>query len=216
MKPACCNRSSNWGKSVDRGRSATAYRCRPSSGKNLRHFANLSVDAITCDAHKFHGPLGIGLLIVRRDVALEPLLFGGFQQGDSTRDRNSALVAGLLKASKFFTARRPNELDEADGTARQLKSRIVTEVAPTRRPRPRRSRFPQTSNIAFSGSIGRLMLMALDQAGVACSTGKACASGSSEPSPTLTRHGGPAGEIESSLRFSLGTTTTPAEIAAAD
>jgi cysteine desulfurase len=72
--------------------------------------------------------------------------------------------------------------------------------------------LPHTSNIAFVGLDRQALMMALDLAGVACSTGSACASGSSEPSPSLIAMGLPNGQISSSIRFSLGVTTTPAEI----
>ena len=73
-------------------------------------------------------------------------------------------------------------------------------------------RLPHTSNIAFPGLDGQVLLVALDMAGVACSVGSACASGSSELSPTLRAMGLPNEIVTSSLRFSLGPTTTEAEI----
>jgi cysteine desulfurase len=73
-------------------------------------------------------------------------------------------------------------------------------------------RLPHTSNIAFVGLDRQALVMALDLAGVACSTGSACASGSSEPSPTLLAMGLPEEVISSSVRFSLGATTTAEEI----
>jgi len=69
-------------------------------------------------------------------------------------------------------------------------------------------RLPHTSNIAFVGLNRQALVMALDLAGIACSTGSACASGSSEPSPTLLAMGLPEAVISSSVRFSLGATTT--------
>jgi cysteine desulfurase len=74
------------------------------------------------------------------------------------------------------------------------------------------SRLPQTSNIAFPGLDGQILLVALDMAGVACSVGSACSSGSTELSPTLNAMGLPSDVVASSLRFSLGATTTEAEI----
>jgi cysteine desulfurase len=73
-------------------------------------------------------------------------------------------------------------------------------------------RLPQTSNVAFPGLDGQVLLMALDLAGVACSVGSACSSGSTELSPTLRAMGLPNGLVAASLRFSLGATTTEAEI----
>jgi cysteine desulfurase len=73
-------------------------------------------------------------------------------------------------------------------------------------------RLPHTSNIAFVGLDRQAIVMALDLAGVACSTGSACASGSSEPSPALVAMGLPEEQISGSVRFSLGAATTAAEI----
>jgi cysteine desulfurase len=73
-------------------------------------------------------------------------------------------------------------------------------------------RLPNTANIAFTGFDRQALVMALDMAGVACSTGSACASGSSEPSPTLTAMGLKKDVLAGSLRLSLGATTTKAEI----
>jgi cysteine desulfurase len=73
-------------------------------------------------------------------------------------------------------------------------------------------RLPHTSNLAFPGLERQAILMALDLAGIACSTGAACASGSTDPSPTLAAMGCPREVLDGSLRFSLGATTTPAEV----
>jgi cysteine desulfurase len=73
-------------------------------------------------------------------------------------------------------------------------------------------RLPHTSNLAFPGLERQALLMALDLAGVACSTGAACASGSTDPSPTLAAMGCPDEVLRSSLRFSFGATTTTAEV----
>ena len=73
-------------------------------------------------------------------------------------------------------------------------------------------RLPHTSNIAFLGRDRQALLMALDIVGLACSTGSACASGSSEPSPVLVAMGCPKAVVDGSLRFSLGARTTAAEI----
>jgi cysteine desulfurase len=74
------------------------------------------------------------------------------------------------------------------------------------------SRLPQTSSVAFPGMDGQILLVALDMAGVACSVGSACSSGSSQLSPTLLAMGLPKEVVAGSLRFSLGATTTEGEI----
>jgi cysteine desulfurase len=76
-------------------------------------------------------------------------------------------------------------------------------------------RLPNTACIAFPGLNRQALVMALDLAGIACSTGSACASGSSEPSPTLLAMGLPRELLDSAIRLSLGATSTVAEVAEA-
>jgi cysteine desulfurase len=177
-------------------------------------FSALGVAALSAAAHKFHGPLGIGLLIVRRGVELTPSLFGGFQQSALRPGTEPvALVLGLLAALEAWhrdraarTARWHELREMFEGKLRTGYPDLVVHGASV-------ARLPQTSNIAFVGVNRQALLMALDQAGIACSTGSACASGSSEPSPTLMAMNRPTAELESSLRFSFGALTTSADVA---
>lgn len=182
-------------------------------GKIPVHFHQLGVDALTATAHKFHGPLGIGVLLVRHRVALAPSLQGGFQQaGLRPGTEPVALAVGMQTAlelaARELDARRQRMTDLRDRLERQILAGypdavVIGADAP---------RLPHTSNIAFIGLDRQALAMALDLAGVACSTGSACASGSSEPSPALVAMGLPEAQISSSVRFSLGATTTPADI----
>jgi len=183
-------------------------------GKIPVSFAELGVDAMTVAPHKFHGPLGIGALIVRADVALDPLLAGGFQQaGLRPGTESPALAIGFAAALESWhregAARTERLAKLRDDFEAQLAAAVPEAVFHSRGT----ARLPQTSCVALVGIDRQVMLPALDQAGVCCSTGSACASGSSEPSPTLVAMGCSAGELQSSLRFSVGATTTPAEVA---
>jgi cysteine desulfurase len=182
-------------------------------GKLPVDFTALGVDALTFAAHKFHGPLGIGTLLVRGDTMLAPSLHGGFQQAGLRPGTESVVLAiGLAKALELWSqeadARRERMTALRDSLERQLlagdaRAVVIGAAAP---------RLPHTTNIAFTGLDRQALVMALDLAGVACSTGSACASGSSEPSPALVAMGLPEEQIASSLRFSLGATTTAAEV----
>jgi cysteine desulfurase len=182
-------------------------------GKIPVDFRALGVDALSCTAHKFHGPLGIGALIVRHGVSLDPLMFGGFQQAGLRPGTESvALAVGMVAALEAWAreanSRRSRLSDLRDQLERTLRAAdpaavVVGAAAP---------RLPHTSNIAFVGLDRQAIVMALDLAGVACSTGSACASGSSEPSPALVAMGLPEEQISGSVRFSLGAATTAAEI----
>ncbi len=182
-------------------------------GKLPVNFRQLDVAALSLSAHKFHGPRGIGALIVRHGVELIPILFGGFQQqGLRPGTESVTLVVGLHRALQLWH-------DEADERASRmarlrdrLEARLLANVPDLVINGAGAARLPHTSNIAFPGLDRQALLMALDMAGVACSTGSACASGSSEPSPVLLAMGCGADVVEGSLRLSLSALTTEAEI----
>jgi cysteine desulfurase len=182
-------------------------------GKIPVNFRQLGVAAMTVAPHKFHGPRGIGALLVRSGTLIQPVLHGASQQlGVRAGTESVALPIGLLAAMKLCqrdVAARTQSLSqlrdrfEAGILAAYPAAKINAKQAP---------RLPNTTNIAFIGRDRQSLLMALDLAGIQCSTGSACASGSSEPSPTLLAMRLPNEFVTSSLRFSLGSTTTLAEI----
>jgi cysteine desulfurase len=182
-------------------------------GKRPVRFHQLDVAAMSVAAHKFGGPLGIGALVVRQNVAIEPLMFGGHQQsGTRPGTESAALAVGMATALELWEkeheayARRLQSLrDRFETSLREKIPDIVVHGADA-------ARLPQTSNVAFPGVDGQVLLMALDLAGVACSVGSACSSGSTELSPTLRAMNLLHGLVASSLRFSVGATTTEAEI----
>jgi len=183
------------------------------AGKLLVHFRQLGAAAMTVAAHKFGGPLGIGALVLRNDVRVQALLHGGAQQWNMRPGTESlALAIGMFTALQLWQKEHEELAQRMTALRihfeRALSDRLETvvvhgHVAP---------RVPQTSNVAFLGLDGQVLLMALDMADIACSVGAACSSGSSEPSPTLRAMGLPAAVVNSSLRFSLGATTTKTQI----
>lgn len=175
-------------------------------------FPTLGVATLSYSAHKIGGPVGIGALLVRHDVSIEPRLYGGFQQGAIRPGTESLLLAeGFCVAMISATAeveRRTHVLSLRSKFESNLREHfddlvINGEAA---------ERLPHISNIAFLGVDRQQLFLALDFAGVYCSTGSACASGSSEPSPVLRAMGLPEEVISSSLRFSFGSPTTREEI----
>jgi cysteine desulfurase len=183
-------------------------------GKLPVDFRALCVGLMTVAPHKFHGPLGIGALVARSNIVLRPLLVGGSQQeGLRSGTESVALTIGLQTALAAW------ERDGVDRTARmrRLRDRLeagliaalpeaiaINGVAA--------ERLPHTSNVAFLGYDRQALLMALDLAGVICSAGSACASGSSEPSAVLKAMGASDAALRGSLRFSVGATTTDDEV----
>ncbi len=182
-------------------------------GKMPVDFHRLGVAAMSVAAHKFGGPLGIGALLLRQDVPVAPLMFGGHHQsGLRPGTEPVALVVGMAAALEIWQreqaefARRLTLLrDRFERALRAGLPEVVIHGAAA-------SRLPQTSNVAFPGLDGEVLRMALDLAGVACSVGAACSSGSTELSPTLRAMDLPKELVASSLRFSLGATTTQSEI----
>jgi cysteine desulfurase len=182
------------------------------AGKVPVHFRELGVDTLTVSAHKFHGPKGIGALLVRRGVKLRPRTWGGHQQhGRRPGTESVALAVGLACALEL--ARR--ERDERLARVRQLRERFLehlrTGAAPVVLNGPDDG-IPHTINVSFPGLKADLLLMNLDLAGVACSTGSACSSGSLLPSPVLLAMGVPHAVLHSAMRFSLSPLLTPAEV----
>ena len=183
------------------------------AGKLPIAFGRLGVSAMTVTAHKFQGPLGIGALIVRDGVSIEPILFGGHQQeGLRPGTESVALAVGMRTALELWQkaheahARRLTALRERFESG--LKAGVVDLVVNG----SAGDRLPHTSSIAFPGLDAQVLMLALDTVGVACSVGSACSSGSTELSPTLLAMGLSDDIVAGSLRFSLGATTTEAEI----
>ncbi len=182
-------------------------------GKLPVQFRRLGVATMSLGAHKFRGPLGIGALILRHDVAPRPLMFGGpHQWGYRPGTESIALAVGMVTALEIWHKeqeayiRRLTALrDRFEGGLQAGAPQVVVHGG-------RAERLPNTSNVAFPGPDGQALLMALDLAGVACSVGSACSSGSTELSPTLRAMGLRSEVVARSLRFSLGATTTETEV----
>ena len=182
------------------------------AGKRPVDFRALGVDLMTVAAHKFHGPVGVGALVVRHGIELAPLLFGGFQQGGLRPGTEAAALAAGIHAALEACSRDLAEFGQRVGQLRDEFERTLTGECPELIVHGAAAdRLPHTSSIAFPGVEGQALMLALDLAGVCCSTGSACASGSSEPSPALLAMGVEKWLAESSLRFSFGRSTTAAE-----
>lgn len=165
------------------------------------------IDLCSLSAHKLGGPLGIGALIVRRGVALQPLAWGGGQErGLRPGTENVAAAAGFAAA----LSARPNL-----AACVPLRERLwqgLAELPGVRRHSPVWDCLPNTLNIGVAGLRGEALVAALDLEGVAVSVGSACAAGAAEPSPVLSAIGRSPDEALGGVRLSLGPATTAAEI----
>ncbi len=181
------------------------------AGKLAIDVAALGVDLLALSAHKLYGPKGVGCLYVRRGTPMAPLVRGGGQERN--RRAGTENVAGIVG----FGAAAALALDGLEAERRQLaalRDRLETRLLAL--PDVARNgdgpRLPNTANLSFAGCEAESLMMALDLEGVAVSTGAACSAGSIEPSHVLRAMGLPPERVQSSLRLSLGRTTTEAEV----
>jgi cysteine desulfurase len=180
-------------------------------GKLPVNFTDLGCDAMSFTAHKLHGPRGVGGLLLKHDVIPEPMLFGGFQQmalRPGTED--VALLSGMHRAIEI-AGEDPNRAARMS-TLRDLLESLLKDRFEITINGSSASRMPHTANVSFRGIDRQAFLMAADIEGLAISTGSACASGSSDPSPVLLAMGANNDVVQGSVRISLGATTTQNEI----
>ncbi|MBM4069208.1 MAG: cysteine desulfurase [Planctomycetes bacterium] len=197
------------------GRAAFHCDAAAAVGKLPVSFRRLGVTALTLSAHKFHGPKGIGALVLRRGVRLQPRLFGGHQQyGLRPGTEPVPLAVGMATALELACAQLA-ERHEKVVSLRNHFLEIVRRAAPIVVNGPEDGGVPHTLNVSFPGCRADMLLMTLDLAGVACATGSACSSGSLLPSPVLKAMGVADDALRSALRFTFSFVLTQAEVAEA-
>src|SRR5579872_6518531 len=185
-------------------------------GKLPVDFHALGVSSLALGAHKFYGPRGIGALLLRRGVKLVPSSFGGHQEsGRRPGTEVVPLIAGMARALELFAANREQRIAHTCAMRDLLEQRLTALCPPVVLNGSRERRLPNTLNLAFPGADGEALLVALDLAGIACSLGSTCASGSAEPAPVLLAMNRPREVWHSSVRFSVGIETTADEIESA-
>jgi cysteine desulfurase len=183
------------------------------AGKMPISFRQLGATTLTLSAHKFHGPKGIGVLLLRRNTKLRPLHFGGHQQhGKRPGTEPVPLVVGMAKALEWSL----QNLETNHAIVHDLRRRFLAQLREHASPiilnGPEEGGLPHALNLSFPGCNADALLMSLDLADVACSTGSACSSGSLLPSPVLTAMGKIGDVLHSAMRFSLSPLLSPAEV----
>ncbi len=176
-------------------------------------FSASKAAALSVTGHKLGGPTGVGALILRADVACEPIMHGGGQERDV---RSGTLdVAGIAATAVAIEAAVKTQAESAAflTTLREELIRRVGEAVPSAVLNgPREQRLPGNAHFSFPGCEGDALLMLLDAQGIECSTGSACSAGVAQPSHVLLAMGADEDLARSSLRFSLGHTSTRADI----
>ncbi|KPM57276.1 cysteine desulfurase NifS [Frankia sp. CcI49] len=178
-------------------------------------FAASAADALTISAHKIGGPVGVGALLLRRGLELEPHLHGGGQERDvRSGTLNTPGVAAFAAAARVATAELPAERLRLTDLRDDLVRRVLAEVpgavlngAPSGA-----GRLPGNAHLTFPGCEGDSLLMLLDAHGVECSTGSACSAGIARPSHVLLAMGVEEAHARGSLRFSLGHGSVAADV----
>lgn len=168
------------------------------------------ISAFVIAGHKVHGPPGIGLLWAK--ASFEPLLHGGGQEFKRRAGtENVAAIVGLAKAIALLSEELPGATEQMRKLRDDFETRLKIAL-PSVLINGSAPRAPHVSNVTFPDQDGELLLMKLDEAGVAAALGSACSSGALEPSHVLRAMGVPYNLARSSLRFSLSRFTTQEEI----
>ena len=177
-------------------------------------FASSGLDAMTVSAHKLGGPIGVGALVLRRELTPVPLLHGG---GQERRIRSGTVdapaAASFAVAVEAAVKAQPEMADRLALLRDRLVAGMVDQVPDARLNGA--DLLPGHAHLSFPGCEGDSLLMLLDHQGVECSTGSACSAGVPQPSHVLLAMGRDEAEARSSLRFTLGHTTPRADVEAA-
>ncbi|HET9080035.1 MAG TPA: cysteine desulfurase family protein [Trebonia sp.] len=179
------------------------------------NFAASGVDAMTVTAHKLGGPVGTGALILGKSLAPVPVLHGGGQERDiRSGTLDAAAIRAFAVAAVVSAERQSLEAKRIAALRDDLIRQVLAAVpdAILNGPQPGPGRLPGNAHFSFPGCEGDALLLLLDGRGIACSTGSACTAGVAEPSHVLLAMGAGESRARGSLRFSLGHTTTQADV----
>jgi cysteine desulfurase len=171
------------------------------------------IDMLSLSGHKLHGPKGIGALYVRKGVKFSPLIHGGHQE--RRRRGGTENVPGIValgKAAELALARMDEERTRVAALRDRLERGILQRIEHCRVNGDADNRLPNTSNIAFEYLEGEAILIHLDRAGIAASTGSACTAGSTEPSHVLQAMNVPQTALRGAIRLSLSRENTDEDI----
>jgi len=178
-------------------------------------FAASGAAALTLTGHKLGGPFGVGALLLGRDVPCAPLLHGG---GQERNIRSGTLdvpaIVGFAAAVRISVATRADYAKRVEELRDGLVEAVQREIPDAVLNGGEGERLPSHAHFTFPGCAGDSLLMLLDAKGIECSTGSACTAGVAQPSHVLLAMGADPAAARGSLRFSLGHTSTTADVEA--
>ena len=173
----------------------------------------MNIDLLSITGHKLYGPKGTGALYIRKGVILKNLIEGGAQErGKRPGTENIAGIVGLGKAAELANEHMEENAARLAALRDQLIDGILQQIPETRLNGHRTKRLPNNVNICFRYIEGESLLLLLDRAGIAASSGSACTSGSLDPSHVLLAIGLPHEIAHGSLRLTLGACTTEEDV----
>jgi len=182
-------------------------------GKLPIDVGQLGVDLLSLSAHKFYGPKGVGALYVRRGVKIDPLLHGGHQEwGRRAATENVAGIVGLGKAIELRLGEMEVEAKRLTALRERLYTGLVARVDHVYLNGHPTQRLPGTLSVCFEYIEGEGIIMGLDLAGVAVSSGSACTSATLSPSHVLLAMGVHPAVAQGSIRFGLGRENTEDDV----
>ncbi|TFD50559.1 cysteine desulfurase [Cryobacterium frigoriphilum] len=175
--------------------------------------AALAVDALSLSGHKLGAPPGTGALYLRGRLPIEPLLHGGGQErGKRSGTENVAGAVAFATALRLAEAERPAAAASVARLRDDFIEAVLRDTAGARLTGHATHRLAGSASFVFPGTSGEAVLLELESRGVVCSSGSACAAGSSDPSHVLTALGVSADEAHTAVRFTLSTSTTAAQL----
>jgi cysteine desulfurase len=181
-------------------------------------FSASGVDALTLTGHKLGGPYGVGALVLRRELSVTPLGHGGGQERDiRSGTLDTPGIAAFAVAVEAAVKAQPEHAERMQGLRDDLVRRVIEAVPEAHLHGPQldraaTERLPGNAHLGFPGCEGDSLLMLLDAHGIECSTGSACSAGVPQPSHVLLAMGCDEEQSRHSLRFSVGHTSTPADV----
>jgi cysteine desulfurase len=184
-------------------------------GKIPLDVRTLGADLVALTGQKFGGPRGAGALWVTPGLPLAALAGGEQERGRRPGTENLPGVAGLGAAIEAACARREEEASRVAALRARLEAGLLAAVPGARVNGAGAARLPATASVTFEGCDAEALLMAMDVDGICASAGSACHSGSTKPSGVLLALGLTEAEARSTIRFSLGWTTTAEDVEAA-